>query len=1085
MRALKAFCDPTSSRTKEASVHGHSREARELVLLDALTGEAFRFPFPVSPLARPSCRGPDRGHVHPTEEPEACFWWNLENYVQQLIASLPSLAPEEESTGRKVDKAELQQKDSSRIKEPHRYLCFVEATGRSLSAEAAAAAAWQAGSISSKRRNIRVQSNGPLSLILLRPEVLSCLEHSSRSPTVAATVLSTSFAGDNDGANTAATATVVSTHLSCASSLIAPKALTTIVVDEERKEPVRKHPITCSVLPTAGGGDFTTCRGASIGGFSTIPGAVEDDSSSGLACACNTAGYFSFPSASMQQRLVSGELKALRAAALLDGDASFKVFGSNVAAAAPLLSASRDAAAVAADLHMRLRRQRAAAEVIARALLRHAELALKWSEALQLRVQQQGKAQEGVIAGFEELVLKLQQTPLDPALLLLQQLKHDDSSHRPQEQTEHASKPAACDSTGRQNHRGSHRREESGAVAVAAVAAGVDSGRPQKVVASGRGTPRAQPDAEAASTKSTPEAPLAETGSPAGGRCSPTDMDSGRDLFTDAFQSPDIVSDGSDTVQQPRMGTSAVSEVSSGSLASAPAAAACARSTPAVAAVGAVASSPGEQGPPNTEGLIEQQKLAAGSTANVKEISYPATAVIAPADSRLGKGAAQHCWIEGSHGGAADVVDVLAAGACTRRYHRNPMGTALRNADEVVKQKRRYTEGEPLKGLGTWVTSPSFRATQPGPPTETKEFDANKTARVTVAAATTTAAAGDNRTVVWPSAASLLDVPAIRAFAESVFADRAAVLQQVELLQEEIRTAAATFRAEAYGLLAAADETGTALSTLLGEQQELTAVHTRAFAAVVAATPAPPIAYSRFAPEQLRALAADQGAAMEELQQLEQKQKALTKEQKQAWIQHCSQQLELLCFCLRARILLRQYHKQGLAYSSKAQRVNAALLQLRRLYACPAVFAAAARETIRRLIFAASIRKAAETARAVLQRMQQQEQQQRLAFLESAAPSLPVAVFWPLLRVAPHEAHVTVPEIDESLISIVDPSALTSVLEEAQQQKYGKEREQQTRQQHDDRVLLRALLRSELARSHQRSGNDTDKRQQQQQRQQQ
>ncbi|CDJ36632.1 uncharacterized protein EMH_0092290 [Eimeria mitis] len=572
----------------------------------------------------------------------------------------------------------------------------------------------------------------------------------------------------------------------------------------------------------------------------------------------------------------------------------------------------------------------------------------------------------------------------------------------------------------------------------------------------------------------------------------PSCQDSGREVFAEAVESPSSLPHGSDAGQL----FSAASDAPCGSLVPT-GAAALARPTPTAAEAGRAAaegfaSPPGEQDPVNSPsciklgprtlgsvGSVKQQQRGKGPAAGSNEADSPTAAAITATENPLGTAVQHLCGSVGS----ALATAVPAAGAYSKGDPSNSSRATSGTAAAAAQQQNSHRSANPFKApvAGDTYQLLPFETPQPGPHPDTTHFDASSTTAATVATATpampdsaatgakcvtaTAAEAAGDSAIPGPSAASLLNVPAIRSYAASVFADRAAVLQEVELLQQDMRSAASAFRSAADELLSAAAETREALSALLDEQQELTAVHTRAFAAVATAAPAPPIAYSRFAPQQLRALAAEQEAAMEELQQLEQQQRALTKEQRQAWTKHCRQQLQLLCTCLRGRLRLRQYHEQGLACSGKAQRVNAALLQLRRLYACPDAFAAAARETVRRLVFAASFRKAAETARAVLQRMQQQEQQQRLHFLESAAVSLPAAVFWPLLQVAPQEAHVTLPETEEPLTSIIGPAALAATIEEAQQQKQGVEQDQQQRQQQEDRMLLRALLRSELART--------------------
>ncbi|CDI84267.1 hypothetical protein, conserved [Eimeria acervulina] len=1090
MRALNMLCAHTNTHTKGASAHGHFRGTRELVLLDALTGEAFRFPWPLSLSGNASVRKLQRDQSS-SPAPEACFWLNLEHYVNQLLPMLPpSLAAGSDSARKRSKDVEPQNKSASRLEEPQRCLCFVEATGRSLSAEAAAAL--QEPGSSSKNNSSLIQSSGPLSLILIRPELLSCLGSSCYyGPALAA-----SAAEGTDGKYGAtAAAEAVAPQLTSLSLAADPKVLSTVEVIHGKQIPTREPEMLSSSLPTYRAGDRAAGRGVGGVGAAVIAAAAATAALGGganpdAACACSSADCFSFPSATVQQRLVSGELKALRSATLLDGDASFRVFGSNIVAAAPLLCASRDAAAVAADLHVRLRRQRSAAEVVVRALLRHADLALKWAEALKLRLQQQAIAQESVVAGFEQLLLKLQQTPVDPVLLLLLQLKHDNAvqqQHQPNADTT----LLATASTELFSHRASPRTQDSAAAGVAAAS--------EEVTAARQDTLRTA----AADTKKTSF--LTEAGSSAAGECSPADVGSGKGVWADAIHSAENVSDEFGTMQPSPAGLSAAS---CGSFASA-AAATAARPSAAPPQTEVLSSLPGEQVPLKPcllgspaqgtcwLGLIcspKQRRKVGSPIADIKETESPAAVATTAPDSSLGKHVVHFCGSESPDGGPAPAAAVPAASACSGSDHSNPSTATLGTAAGAVQQQNSLTGVEAVNAPGAGATRFSFLEEPAGP---TAEVEAGSTAAATAAAATlaadlaTTEAASATApcrdgTVIGPSVASLLNVPAIRAFATSVFADRTAVLQQVEQVEQDICAATTAFRCAADGLLAAAGETEAALSILLGEQQELTAVHTRAFAAVAAATPTPPVAYSRFAPQQLRLLAADQEAAMLELHQLEKQQKALTKKQRVAWMQHCRQQLQLLRFCLRGRLKLRQYHEQGLACSMKAQRVNGTLLQLRRLYACPAAFAGAARETIRRLTFAASFRKAAETARAVLHRMQQQEQQQRLQFLESAASSLPTAVFWPLLRVTPQEAHVTLPETDEPIISIIDPSVLAAALDESPQQQRGGEKDQQQRQKQEDRLLLRALLRSELARTRQHTGGDIcAQRRQQRQRQQQ
>ncbi|CDJ31840.1 uncharacterized protein EMH_0070170 [Eimeria mitis] len=320
MRALNVFGAPPSAHAKGTNTRGHSENTRELVILDALTGETFRFPWPLSSSAGTGWKKQQREQAAPTELPVASFWINLEHYVHQLLPTLPCLADETGAARRNGNEAEAQRKGPTISKEPQRCLCFVEATGRSLAAEAAAAAALQEGSRSSRSyENSLAQSNGPLSLILLRPELLACLRHSSRRAPAAAAA--------------------VAPNPPSPSHSMAPKASSAVKAAKEQQKGKRDHDILGDAPPIAGGGGSTTCREA-FAAVAAAPAAGDSGSFDGT-CACSSSGCFSFPSASVQQRLVSGELRALRAAALLDGDASFKVFGNNVVAAACSCCCSR------------------------------------------------------------------------------------------------------------------------------------------------------------------------------------------------------------------------------------------------------------------------------------------------------------------------------------------------------------------------------------------------------------------------------------------------------------------------------------------------------------------------------------------------------------------------------------------------------------------------------------------------------------------------------------------------------------------------------------------------------------------------
>lgn len=1060
MKGLSTFRGSSGPNHIVPPDHGESESSKELVLLDALTGEAFRFVLPHSHSGSNARRKQDARLSCSQERAGTSSWLSLDRYIHQLLPSIPPLTRDKDVVKDQGKHTNGKRPTTSDCREPQRCLCFVEATGRSLSAEAAASAAGQGkhtGSSSGNYASSFPQLQGSLSLIFLRPELLLCLGHSSsgaRAPPAQATAV-TAAVGEQ-------------TFHVASSALEAPFAFDSNI--KTSLEKTQAWAVTSSAR---------TGEAVSLGVGRTIDVGEKHDPD--LNCACSSAG-FGFPSAPSQQRLASGELKALRAAALLDSDASFRSFGSNIIAAVPVLCMSRDAAAVAADLHVRLGRQQRAADVVIHALMRHAELALKWAEALKLRLHQQAKAQEDLVIGFDQVLLRLQRTPLDPVLLMLERLK---SEAEMQWQEQQGSGPVSCatDSTSRASPATGQSRQQDCAETEKSEAAFEGTSTADKLfgLASLKTVSTATPGRLAARTgtaRSTTKSSATPTQAvrPTASISSMAVVASGEGPPADAFHSPGSISDGSHSSQHSPVEFMAASAGS------------C---VPSAASGGHMLSHREDLQRTGDRFPIvkpEQRPVHLGSpvTSVEGEAALLEHTVVSrekctlPAAAAAGK-LRTTATLSGNPAQACRPATLDTATGATELWA--TAGPIEDTSNSQIRCRRVATnQSNPLKvrrqSSSFSVRPPSpmrLQATVPTPIPEIADVTVGKTA-------TSVSVAADDSAASRQSAASLLNVPAIRAFAASVFADRTAVLQQVEQLQQDIQAAACTFRSSANQLLAAAAETRAAMSALLVQQQELTSVHTRAFAAVAKAAPAPPIAYSNFAPQQLRVLAAHQGAAMEDLQQLQHQQQDLTEQQRAAWTRHCRNQLHLICTCLRGRLVLRQYHEKGLACSSRAQRVDAALVQLRRIYACPAAFAAAARETARRLVFAISFRKAAELAQGVLQRMQQEEQQQRLQFLDRAAASLPAAAFWPLLRIVPQEINIALPEADEPLMSFINQADLTAVIEEWQRLHNGEEAQgQQHRQRRGDNTLLQALLLSDLARSRQYSGKEMHVQQQQQQ----
>ncbi|XP_026193885.1 uncharacterized protein LOC34622743 [Cyclospora cayetanensis] len=273
MRALSVL--RVSGGTSESLTfrQGYPKSSRELVLLDALTGETFRFSLPLRSSGKEPHDSTPGGQDCSFEGSEVCSWLSLEHHIQhELLPNLPPLTTGEDEQPHQLRGKTTYQRGASCLSEPRRCLCLVEATGRSLAAEAAAARAAQEGSGSNTvYTNSLLRSDGPVGLVLLRSELLMCLQHSI-SPVLGVAV-----------AHTAA-------------------------------DPRQAHAGASSI--------------ASEGGSAGIRQEKHPE------CMCSRRGCFQFPWAKTQQRLASGELKVLRAAALLDGDVSFKSFGSNVVAAA-------------------------------------------------------------------------------------------------------------------------------------------------------------------------------------------------------------------------------------------------------------------------------------------------------------------------------------------------------------------------------------------------------------------------------------------------------------------------------------------------------------------------------------------------------------------------------------------------------------------------------------------------------------------------------------------------------------------------------------------------------------------------------